>query len=264
MKTVVSYLAEKYAHILTKEDVLQLFKNLEKTLGSVSKATREVGIQRKTVYDWSETGDVKLKTKLKILETLIKTKPDYTLNFILERSEERAFEILYVILTRFFERAMNERMGPRNFLAVAKKLEQMRKRHAGLIFEHLEEEVEDMSRFIQQRAFDFGVSLPPPAIETMKSTQVLEILPTIAESLPEIQGTAGYLGIARSRNVPLELVTFSSTILQIARARLAKEQESEPAAVPSSLPGIEPAEEILKTPIRLTETANGRHRPWEV
>ena len=164
METVASYLAEKYAHILTKEDVLQLFKTLEKAYGSVSKATREIGIQRKTAYDWSETGDVKLKTKIKILENSIKTKPDYTLNFLLERSEERASEILYVVLTRLFERAINEKLGPRNFLAVAKKLERVRKRHVGLIFEHLEEEVEDMSRLIQQRSYDLNVSLPPVAV----------------------------------------------------------------------------------------------------
>lgn len=257
---MVNYLAEKYAHILTKDDILQLFKTLEKAYGSISKATKEIGIQRKTTYDWSETGDVKLKTKIKILESSITIKPDYTLNFLLERSEERASEILYVMLTRLFERAMNEKMGPRDFLAVSKKLERLRKRHAGLIFEHLEEEVEDMSRFIQQRSFDLNVNLPPVAIETMKSTQVLEILPTIAKSIPEIQTPAGYLEIARARNVPLELVTISSTVLQMARARFAEERERETA--------VSPAEDVFKPPIpkqMLAQTADSHplYRLWE-
>ena len=260
---MASYLAEKYAYILTKEDILQLFKTLEGVYGSISRAARETGIQRKTAYDWPETGDVKLTTKIKILESSIKTKPDYTLNFLLERSEERASEILYVILTRLFERAMNEKLDPKNFVAVAKKLERMRKRHAGLVFEHLEEEVEDMSRLIRQRSYDLNVSLPPVAIETMKSTQVLEILPTIARSLPEVQTPAGYLEIARARNVPLELVTVSSTMLQIARAYYSKEQERETAAVSAGLPRIAPEEGIFKTPIPSRETADGLYNLWE-
>lgn len=257
---MASYLAEKYAYMLTKEDSLQLFKTLERVHGSVSRAARETGIQRKTAYDWPETGDVRLKTKIKILESSIKTNPEYTLNFLLERSEERASEILYVILTRLFERAMNEELDKRTFVAVARKLERMRKSHAGLIFEHIEEEVEDMSRLIRQRSYDLNVSLPPVAIETMKSTQVLEILPTIAKSIPEIQTPAGYLEIARARNVPLELVTISSTVLQMARARFAEERERETA--------VSPAEDVFKPPIpkqMLAQTADSHplYRLWE-
>ncbi len=73
----------------------------------------------------------------------------------------------------------------------------------------------------------------------MKSTQVLQILPTIAKSLPEIQTPAGHLEIARARNVPLELVTVSSTVLQMARARFVEEQEREPVAA-------SPAEDVFK------------------
>ena len=259
---MVNYLAEKYAPILTKEDVLQLFKTLEKAYGSVSRAAREIGIQRKTIYDWPETGDVKIKTKIKILESSIKTRPDYTLIFLLEKSEERASEVLYVILTRLFERAMSERLNPKNFVAVARKLERMRKRHAGLIFEHLEEEAEDMSRLIQQRAHNLNVSLPTIAIETMKSTQVLEVLPTIVKSLRQRRAKDGYPEIARAHNVPLELVKTSTTLLQIAGIRQFEEQEIESAESPY-LPQIHTAERKMKPTIQVQGTADF-HTPFRL
>ena len=229
---MASHLAQKYAHLLTKEDTKQLFKTLEKNYGSIQNAALKCGIQRKTVYDWQKTADVKLTTKTKILEAAITTRPDYTLRFLLERSEERASEILYVMLTRFFERATTQGLDQRTFVAIAKKFELLRKRHAGLIFGHLEEEIGDMSQLIRERCESLQVSLPPVAIETMKSAQILEILPTIVKSLPEKGTLVGHLEIAEKFNVPIELVKVSSTISQITRAPYVERKKSETTESP--------------------------------
>ena len=224
---MTNYLAQKYAYLLTKEDTQHLFNTLAKVYGSIKNAALKCGIQRKTVYDWPRTADIRLITKTKILEASIKTKSDYTLRFLLERSEERTSEILYVMLTRFFERAMTPELDRRTFSALSKKFERLRKRHAGLIFEHLEEDVSDMSHLLHEKAENLQVSLPPPAIETMKSTQILELLPTIIKSLPEKETPAGYPELSAKFNVPLELVEVSSTISQIARAPYVERQKSE-------------------------------------
>lgn len=224
---MAGHLAQKYAYLLTKEDTKQLFKTLKKVYGSIQNAALKCGIQRKTVYDWQKTADVKLTTKMKILEATIKTRPDYTLRFLLERSEERASEILYVMLTRFFEKATTQELDQRTCMYAAKKFELFRKRHAGLIFGHLEEEVDDMSQLIRQRCESLRVSLPPTAIETMKPARILEILPTIAKSLLEKETRVGHLEIAEKFNVPIELVKVSSTISQIMRAPYIERKKSE-------------------------------------
>ena len=261
---MASYLVQKYAYLLTKEDTQQLFKTLEKVYGSIKNAALKCGIQRKTVYDWQRTADVKLTTKTKILEASIKTKPDYTLHFLLERSEERASEILYVMLTRFFERAMAQELDQRTFAAIAKKFGRVRKRHAGLIFGHLEEEVGDMSQLIRERSDNLQVSLPFTAIETMKSAQILELLPAIVKMLPEKETPAGHLELAAKFNVPIELVKVSSTITQIARGPYVERRESE-TTEPLYRRPMPPAE-IRPMPRILTqETADSQmeYRLWE-
>lgn len=261
---MASYLAQKYAYLLTKEDTRQLFKSLEKVCGSIKNAALKCGIQRKTVYDWPKTGDVKLTTKTKILEASIKTRPDYTLHFLLERSEERASEILYVMLTRFFERAMTQELDRRTFAAIAKKFGWIRKRHAGLIFGHLEEEVGDMSQHIRERAENLQVILPFTPIETMKAAQMLELLPTIVKMLPEKETPAGHHELAIKFNLPIELVKVSSTVLQIARAPYVERLESETTESPYRRPT--PSAEISYTPRILTqETADShmKYHLWE-
>lgn len=261
---MASYLAQKYAPLLTKEDTQQLFKTLAKLYGSIKNAALKCGIQRKTIYDWPDVADVKLTTKTKILETSIRAKSDYTLRFLLERSEDRTSELLYVMLTRFYERAMTPELDQRTFVAIAKKFERLRKRHAGLIFEHLEEEVADMSHLIRDRAKDLQASLPPPAIETMKSGQILELLPAIVKSLPEKETPTGHLELSVKFNVPIELIEFSSTIWQIARAPYVQRRES--ATTELEYPGPWPPAEPDYKPKRLTqETADSQlgYGLWE-
>lgn len=265
---MASHLAQKYAYLLTKEDTKQLFQTLKKIYGSIQNAALKCGIQRKTVYDWQRTADVKLTTKMKILEATIKTRPDYTLRFLLERSEERASEILYVMLTRFFEKATTQELDQRTCMHAARKFELLRKKHAGLIFEHLEEEVDDMSRLIRQRCESLRVSLPPTAIETMKPAQILEILPTIAKSLLEKETGVGHLEMAEKFNVPIELVKVSSTISQIVRGPYVERQESETTESPYRRP-MPPAEiptEIKYMPRIVTQEAadsQTKYSLWE-
>jgi len=53
----MSHLVERYANLLSKDDVLELFQTLQQVYkGNVSKACRKCGIQRKTSYGIRKRG----------------------------------------------------------------------------------------------------------------------------------------------------------------------------------------------------------------
>jgi len=234
---MVSYLAEKYAYLLTKEDAKQLFESLATFHGSVSEAARKCNIQsRKTIYDWKETRDLKLSTKIKILNASLTNIPDKTLSFLLERSEESTSDILHVILSRTFEMAMKQNLSKEAFAELANKFVLITKEHAGIVLERLEEEVGEMNQAIRGKAFDLKVNLPPVPIEATKPTLLLELLPIITKSLPEkVSGTEKF-DIALKLNAPVELIDVSSTLTSIIRARYEREFHSATPQTPYPLP----------------------------
>jgi hypothetical protein len=217
---MVSYLAEKYAYLLTKEDARQLFQSLATLSGSVSEAARMCDIRsRKTIYDWKETTDLKISTRTKILDASLRNIPDNTLSFLLDKSEQGTSDILHIILSRIFETAMKHNLNKEVFTELANGFTLITKEHAGIVLERLEEEVGEMAQSIHKKAFDLKVNLPPVAIETMKHAQLLELLLTIVKSLPEKVTPEEKLDWAMRFNIPVELVDVSAALTSIVHAR---------------------------------------------
>ena len=234
---MASYLAEKYAYLLTKEDAEQLFESLATLAGSVSEAARECNIQsRKTIYDWKETSDIRLSTKTKILNASLRNIPDKTLRFLLERSEESTSDILHVILSRTVEIAMRQNTRKECFTELANNFTLITKEHAGIVLERLEEEVGEMTQAIRGKAFDLKVSAPPVPIETMKPARLLELLPIIMTSMPLRITQGEKLDLAQKFNVPMELIEVSSTIASMVSSRSEAEPINAASQVRYTLP----------------------------
>jgi hypothetical protein len=234
---MANYLAEKYAYLLTKEDAKQLFDSLVNLSGSVSEAARKCNIQsRKTIYDWKETSDIKLSTKIRILNASLTNIPDKTLSFLLERSEESTSDILHVILSRTFEIAMRQNISKENFIELTNKFSLITKEHAGIVLERLEEEVGEMTQTIREKAFDLKVDMSPVPIETMKPNHLLELLPIITKSIPEKITQTEKLDLAQKLNAPIELIDVSSSLTSIIRARYEVEFHSAAPQAPYPLP----------------------------
>jgi hypothetical protein len=234
---MASYLAEKYAYLLTKEDAKQLFDSLVNLSGSVSEAARKCNIQsRKTIYDWKETSDIKLSTKTKILNASLGNIPDKTLSFLLKRSEESTSDILHVILSRTFEIAMKQNVSKESFIQLTNEFTIITKEHAGIVLERLEEEVGEMTQAIRGKAFDLKVDLPPVPIETMKPAQLLELLPIIMKAIPEKVTQSEKLDLAQKLNIPIELVDASSALASTVRAHYEVKFQSAAPQTPYPVP----------------------------
>lgn len=210
----MAYLAERYAHLLSKEDVLELFQDLVKAYEeNISEACRKCGIQRKTVYDWIRARSLRLSTKKKVLKALIETEPERTLDFLLTRSKEITVELLSINLSNVYAKAMAEGISRRSFIGAVKKFEDIKNRHIGLLWE-LEEELADMTYHIRERASTLNVALPAESVDTIRPSHMLEMVPAVVDAISR-QGFRSFSELATNLNVPEKLVRVMSEVIKI-------------------------------------------------
>lgn len=210
----MAYLAEKHAHLLSKDDVLELFRDLEEAYkGNLSEACRKCKIQRKTKYDWIRTRSLKLSTKKKVLKALIEIKPERTLDFLLKRSKETTLELLSINLSNVYAKAMVEGVSRRSFIDAIKKFEEIKNEYVGLIWE-LEEELGDMRYHIRERASILNVPLPRESVELIKPSHMLEMIPAVVDAISR-HGFQTFSKLSADLKVPEKLVQAMSEAIRI-------------------------------------------------
>lgn len=210
----MAYLAERYAYLLSKDGVLELFQAMvEAYEGNLSEACRKCGIQRKTVYDWIRARGLKLSTKKKVLKALIEIKPERTLDFLLTRSKEITVELLSINLSNVYAKAMAEGINRRSFIDAIKKFEEVKNKHVGLIWE-LEEELGNMTYHIRERASTLNVPLPAESVDMIRPSHMLEMVPTVVDAISR-RGFRSFSELATNLNVPEKLVQVMSEATRI-------------------------------------------------
>lgn len=173
-----SYIGEKYAAILTEEDVGNLFNALVKKLGNRSEAARQCGLTGKATYDWEETKYVKLQTKRKVLEACLKNDFPETIEYLLSRSSERTVDVLRTVLSTIYADAV-EADSREELEVILDKFEALKIRHRGLIRDTIEDEVSDMENRLCEKAQRSGVPLRRKPIEDLSAKELLDQLPMI-------------------------------------------------------------------------------------
>lgn len=169
-----SYIANKYARVLTKENVSQLFDTLtERLQGNRSEATRQCGLTGKATYDWEKAGYVKLETKRKVLEACLRIDFLDTIEYLLSRSSERTVDILRTILSTIYAEAI-ETDAKEQIGALFNKFDTLKTRYRGLIRDQIEEEVADMTWLLSEKALELGISLRQRLIKDFSAQELLE------------------------------------------------------------------------------------------
>jgi len=175
---VSSYIGEKYAAILTEEDVGNLFNNLVKKLKNRSEAARQCGLTGKATYDWEEAHYVKLQTKRKVLEACLKNDFLETIGYLLNRSSERTVDVLRVVLSTIYADAV-ETEAREELGVIIDKFDALKTEHRGLIRDTIEDEVSDMERLLCEKAQRMGVPPRRKSVEDLTARELLNQLPTI-------------------------------------------------------------------------------------
>jgi len=133
-------IVKRYAEILTKGDVYELFKKLEKLYGTIVRACEKIGIERKTFYHWKNAKQINNETKAKILKVALEEYPIDTLEFLAKRSRSRTREILELLI-EFIRREILEEENYEKVKETAKKAEKIINEFSIPLTEYLRREI---------------------------------------------------------------------------------------------------------------------------
>ena len=155
-------LAEHYADLLTKGDVMQLFRVLERT-GSISEACRLAGIDRKTVYNWEKVREIRRETKVKVLAAALELSPKETLEFVADRAVERAAEVASHLLALTFELAMRAK-SREEFEELYAEFHRLLDKYSRPLLKGAEYELNELQYLMKKRAARLGLTTFAPYI----------------------------------------------------------------------------------------------------
>jgi len=177
------YLMNFYADTLQKNDVIELFEILEEECGSRLQAAEFCSLERKTVYDWKNVEEIKLTTKQKVVEAVLKVKPEKAYEFIISRLEQRTADVLFLLFVFLYDFLVVEEHSKQEFTERFTMFNEFKKKYGGLIHKLLEEETGDMSKVIRDKAQRIGVPIPLTSVEEMDSHEIIELIPEVIKEM---------------------------------------------------------------------------------
>ena len=129
---------------------------MKEKLGNVAAATRQVDIQRKTVYDWeTNSDDVKTSTKRKILEANLENDLYGTMEFLIRKNATNYHEIL----ERYIATSCDEIASlaePRELQTRLTSFEKFIKSHIGAIHDIKTIPIAELIASINQKSKSLG------------------------------------------------------------------------------------------------------------
>jgi len=206
-------LVEKYAHMLTMRDFIGLYKKLEETVGSRSLTARKCGIERRTIYGWDTTKEIRLKTRERILSVLIEDLTEETLDFLTKRSAESSADVLRTYLSSLYEKAMMEETSNQEFGRLSSKFDQVRRQYEGLIDENLQPEISTMMQYTIGHAKEIGSPFKPLPSEIVRLTEFSHFIPDLVKTISVSASYYPTSEIANIFNLPVDFVNKFATAL---------------------------------------------------
>jgi len=211
---VSEVIVERYANILSSQDVIKLFDRLQENVGSRLEAAKLCGLERKTVYDWEKTGEIRLRTKKKVLAALIENLVDETLEFMTHRGVETSVDILRIYLTSLYETAVAEEISKTAFQQLVSKFEEAKKQYSGLIIGHLESEIENMLHSLSEKALALEVQFDTAPLDLVRLSSLSAEIPILIRTISTVAPFVPDTEIAKIFNFPKEFVQSFHKALQ--------------------------------------------------
>jgi len=153
--SLFEYLAKRFAEVLTKGDVMDLFRKLEQHYGTISKVCERIGIERKTFYHWRYARQVTNETKAKVLRVALEEYPIDTLEFLARKSRDRMKEVLELLI-EFLRREIIEEED-KEAEELVKRAEDIINEFSIPITEYLRHEISGLIEVAYSRGFEIKV-----------------------------------------------------------------------------------------------------------
>ncbi len=150
------HLAKRFADILTKGDVFELFRLLEQRYGSISRACEKIGIERKTFYHWKNAKQINFETKVKVLKVALEEHLIDTLEFLAGKSKKLTKEILEYLIEVLRREILTEddRKKLNNLI---KRAEEIVNEYSIPIIEYLRHELDGLVEAARNRGYELKI-----------------------------------------------------------------------------------------------------------
>jgi len=164
-------LARHFAEMLTKGDLMELFRMLEQRYGTISKVCERIGIERRTFYHWRYAKQVNSETKAKVLRVALEEHPIDTLEFLARKSRGRTKEVLELLI-EFLRRWIVEEEDLKKAEGLVKRAENIINEFSIPITEYLHHEIAGLIEAAYSRGFEIrikpyaGIQLPTTPLRT--------------------------------------------------------------------------------------------------
>ena len=246
---MATYITDKYAGMLTEEDVANLFDLLVKKLSNNrSEAARRCGLTGKATYDWEDTAYVKLGTKKKVLNASLGETFLETIEYLLGRSANRSLDLLRTFLSTLYADAI-EAPSKEDFEAALNRFEKIHIRYQGTIKDGIQDEVTDMSSFLRKKALGLGVSLRTKTISEFSSEELVDAMQIVGRLYIENPSEAELFAV-RDLGLPTDVLKpvlqtfrnlcFTRQVQTSAMTEIHKVEQEPVAAVVKTLGLAEP------------------------
>jgi len=156
------YLAKRFAEILTKGDVFELFKRLEQRYGTISRACERVGIERRTFYHWRNARQINFETKVKVLKVALEEHLIDTLEFLAGRSRRRLKEVLEYLI-EVLRREILEEDEPDKLDKLVNRAERIINEYSIPVIKYLRHEVSDLIEAAYSKGYKIKLRPVTPA-----------------------------------------------------------------------------------------------------
>ncbi len=199
--------------MLTMRDFINLYTKLEEKIGNRTLTARKCGIERKTIYGWDTSKEIRLRTRERILSVLLEELTEETLDFLTKRSVESSADVLRTYLSSLYEKSMSEETSNQEFSRLSLKLDQISRHYEGLIDENLQPEIDTMVQHAVMHSKEIGVPFAPQPREIVRLTEFSRLMPDLVKT---ISASAPYFPtseIANIFNLPVDFVDkFASAL----------------------------------------------------
>lgn len=206
-----TYLAKKYANILDGPDINYLFTLLEDET-SRADAARICGIDRRTVYDWDNVNEIRLKTKVKILRAMLERDVIETLKYLLDKGIDNSLNIFTSLISYIYQKAMDININNDEFERLYNTFYDIRKKNSNLINKYKYDEIAEMEYILDFKAESLDIDVIKLSINDMNVEEIVTLLKPITENIPYGSTESDLNRISEEVKFPLEFIKNISDI----------------------------------------------------
>lgn len=207
---------EKYSNILDGRDVKELFSHLA-NLTNKKLASQLCDLERRTTYYWKDDRAVRLETKRKVLNAVLKKDFEFTVKYLLVRVCAASTDILQLYLGTIYEQAMVPEMDVNQFQMLAEDFRKMRVDYSSLLTQRKNTRVNQMFVNLQKRAKEKGALLDALPISAMNVDDITLLLPRLMRILPRSLATNEMKEYAHKYNLSLDFIRFVTELNSLSK-----------------------------------------------